>query len=193
MAVGISGAGGAWFGSISKKGAHSLKCLAQTSYLNLLFLSSQWITTHFLGVSSSQCFFTLFYSCHSAASASYSGALWQFCNSCWAKQREIQSNCVSKLVVSVHASTYSKPQISPLGINSVNHSLRLSCLGFVPPRESCLTPVSPETCPLVQAFLAECPGRLFLGHAQTQLKTGLQIQERHLFLFTDTLLVTKAK
>ncbi|XP_035460122.2 rho GTPase-activating protein 20 isoform X2 [Scophthalmus maximus] len=60
-------------------------------------------------------------------------------------------------------------------------------------RESCLTPVSPETCPLVQAFLAECPRRLFLGHAQTQLKTGLQTQERHLFLFTDTLLVAKAK
>ncbi|XP_071337538.1 rho GTPase-activating protein 20 isoform X2 [Trachinotus anak] len=60
-------------------------------------------------------------------------------------------------------------------------------------RESCLTPVSPESCPLVQALLAECPGRLFLGHAQTQLKTGLQTQERHLFLFTDTLLVAKAK
>ncbi|XP_068185667.1 rho GTPase-activating protein 20 isoform X2 [Antennarius striatus] len=60
-------------------------------------------------------------------------------------------------------------------------------------RESCLTPVSPESCPLVQAFLAECPGRLFLGHAQTQLKTGLQTQDRHLFLFTDTLLVAKAK
>ncbi|XP_074550283.1 rho GTPase-activating protein 20-like isoform X2 [Halichoeres trimaculatus] len=60
-------------------------------------------------------------------------------------------------------------------------------------RESCLTPVSPESCPLVQAFLAECPGRIFLGHAQTQLKTGLQTQERHLFLFTDTLLVAKAK
>ncbi|XP_047457166.1 rho GTPase-activating protein 20-like isoform X2 [Mugil cephalus] len=60
-------------------------------------------------------------------------------------------------------------------------------------RESCLTPVSPESCPLVQAFLAESPGRLFLGHAQTQLKTGLQTQERHLFLFTDTLLVAKAK
>ncbi|TMS06621.1 Rho GTPase-activating protein 20 [Larimichthys crocea] len=54
-------------------------------------------------------------------------------------------------------------------------------------RESCLTPVSPESCPLVQAFLAECPGRQFLGHAQTQLKTGLQTQDRHLFLFTDTL------
>ncbi|KAI3356063.1 hypothetical protein L3Q82_017327 [Scortum barcoo] len=60
-------------------------------------------------------------------------------------------------------------------------------------RESCLTPVSPESCHLVQAFLAECPGRLFLGHAQTQLKTGLQTQERHLFLFNDTLLVAKAK
>ncbi|XP_073329187.1 rho GTPase-activating protein 20 [Pagrus major] len=60
-------------------------------------------------------------------------------------------------------------------------------------RESCLTPVSPESCPLVQAFLAECPGRVFLGHAQSQLKTGLQTQERHLFLFTDTLLVAKAK
>lgn len=60
-------------------------------------------------------------------------------------------------------------------------------------RESCLIPVSPESCPLVQAFLAESPGRLFLGHAQTQLKTGLQTQERHLFLFSDTLLVAKAK
>ncbi|KAF3694560.1 Rho GTPase-activating protein 20 Rho-type GTPase-activating protein 20 [Channa argus] len=60
-------------------------------------------------------------------------------------------------------------------------------------RESCLTPVSPESCPLVQAFLAESPGRLFLAHVQTQLKTGLQTQERHLFLFTDMLLVAKAK
>uniref|UniRef100_A0A8D0CW34 Rho GTPase-activating protein 20 n=1 Tax=Sander lucioperca TaxID=283035 RepID=A0A8D0CW34_SANLU len=38
-----------------------------------------------------------------------------------------------------------------------------------------------------------CPRRLFLGHAQTQLKMGLQTQERHLFLFTDALLVAKAK
>ncbi|XP_053733012.1 rho GTPase-activating protein 20 isoform X2 [Synchiropus splendidus] len=60
--------------------------------------------------------------------------------------------------------------------------------------ECCLSPaVNPESCQLVQAFLAECPGRLFLGHAQVQLKTGLQTQERHLFLFTDILLVTKAK
>ncbi|XP_024142832.1 rho GTPase-activating protein 20 [Oryzias melastigma] len=60
-------------------------------------------------------------------------------------------------------------------------------------RETCLIPVSPETCPLIQAFLAESAGRLFLGHAQTQLKTGLQTQERHFFLFNDTLLVAKAK
>ncbi|XP_056145433.1 rho GTPase-activating protein 20 [Lampris incognitus] len=60
-------------------------------------------------------------------------------------------------------------------------------------RENCLIPVNPESCPLVQAFLAGCPGRVFLGHAHAQLKTGLQTQERHLFLFTDTLLVAKAK
>ncbi|KAK1902880.1 Rho GTPase-activating protein 20 [Dissostichus eleginoides] len=75
---------------------------------------------------------------------------------------------------------------------SISHSggrdLLSACEG-----ENCLTPVSPESCPLVQAFLAECPRRLFLGHIQTQLKTGLQTQERHLFLFTDTLLVAKAK
>ncbi|CAB1328833.1 unnamed protein product [Coregonus sp. 'balchen'] len=57
--------------------------------------------------------------------------------------------------------------------------------------ENCLSPVSPETCPLVQAFLS--PWRMFLAHAHTQLKTGLQTQERHLFLFTDTLLIAKAK
>ncbi|KAM6970585.1 rho GTPase-activating protein 20 [Aplochiton taeniatus] len=58
-------------------------------------------------------------------------------------------------------------------------------------RESCLSPVNPESCPLVQAFLG--PGRHFLAHAHAQLKTGLQTQERHLFLFTDTLLIAKAK
>uniref|UniRef100_A0A8C7XDG0 Rho GTPase-activating protein 20 n=1 Tax=Oryzias sinensis TaxID=183150 RepID=A0A8C7XDG0_9TELE len=60
-------------------------------------------------------------------------------------------------------------------------------------RETCSMPVSPESCSLVQGFLAESAGRLFLGHAQTQLKTGLQTQERHFFLFNDTLLVAKAK
>uniref|UniRef100_A0A671UJZ9 Rho GTPase-activating protein 20 n=1 Tax=Sparus aurata TaxID=8175 RepID=A0A671UJZ9_SPAAU len=85
-----------------------------------------------------------------------------------------------------------KTHIFSLRINSLFHPLCV-CLGFLSLRESCLTPVSPESCPLVQAFLAECPGRVFLGHAQSQLKTGLQTQERHLFLFTDTLLVAKAK
>ncbi|XP_077392522.1 rho GTPase-activating protein 20 isoform X1 [Festucalex cinctus] len=60
-------------------------------------------------------------------------------------------------------------------------------------RESCLTPASPESCGLVQSFLSESPGRAFLGHAQVQMKTGLQTQDRHLFLFTDTLIVTKTK
>ncbi|XP_075993914.1 rho GTPase-activating protein 20-like [Genypterus blacodes] len=60
-------------------------------------------------------------------------------------------------------------------------------------RESFLSPVSPESCSLVQASLSECRGRLFLGHAHVQLKTGLQAQERHLFLFTDRLLIAKAK
>uniref|UniRef100_A0A7N6ANB6 Rho GTPase-activating protein 20 n=1 Tax=Anabas testudineus TaxID=64144 RepID=A0A7N6ANB6_ANATE len=78
-------------------------------------------------------------------------------------------------------------------LRSQRISLCVSVLHVLSSRESCLTPVSPESSPLVQAFLAECPGRLFLGHVQTQLKTGLQTQERHLFLFTDTLLVAKAK
>ncbi|XP_061782101.1 rho GTPase-activating protein 20-like [Nerophis lumbriciformis] len=60
-------------------------------------------------------------------------------------------------------------------------------------RDSCLTPLSPESCALVQTFLSDCPTRVFLGHVQTQLKTGLQTQDRHLFLFSDILLVTKAK
>ncbi|CAL8289329.1 unnamed protein product [Lota lota] len=59
-------------------------------------------------------------------------------------------------------------------------------------RESYQVPVCPETCLLIQSYLA-CPDRSFLLHGHAQLKTGLQTQERHLFLFSDTLLVTKAK
>ncbi|KAK0140458.1 Rho GTPase-activating protein 20 [Merluccius polli] len=59
-------------------------------------------------------------------------------------------------------------------------------------RESFQAPVCPETCLLIQAFLA-CPDRSFLLHGHAQLKTGLQTQERDLFLFSDTLLITKAK
>ncbi|XP_026530885.1 rho GTPase-activating protein 20 [Notechis scutatus] len=58
-------------------------------------------------------------------------------------------------------------------------------------REGCFSPVSPETCPLVQSFLS--PSRAFLLEGHVQLKTGLQTQERHLFLFTDILAVAKSK
>ncbi|XP_076838535.1 rho GTPase-activating protein 20-like [Brachyhypopomus gauderio] len=58
-------------------------------------------------------------------------------------------------------------------------------------RENCLSPVSPETCLLVQSYLS--PSRRFISHAYAQLKTGLQTQDRHLFLFTDILLISKAK
>ena len=58
-------------------------------------------------------------------------------------------------------------------------------------RENFVPLVSPEACPLVQSFLV--PSRAFLGHAHVQLKTGLQTQERDLLLFTDTLLIAKAK
>ncbi|RVE75351.1 hypothetical protein OJAV_G00015740 [Oryzias javanicus] len=59
-------------------------------------------------------------------------------------------------------------------------------------RESFLVPVCPETCPLVQSLLAGSD-RSFLLHGQTQLKTGMQTQDRHLFLFTDILVIAKAK
>ncbi|XP_053312425.1 rho GTPase-activating protein 20 [Spea bombifrons] len=58
-------------------------------------------------------------------------------------------------------------------------------------KENCFSPVSPETCPLVQAFI--CPSRMFVTHSHVQLKTGLQTQDRHLFLFTDIMLVAKSK
>ncbi|XP_041440504.1 rho GTPase-activating protein 20 isoform X2 [Xenopus laevis] len=58
-------------------------------------------------------------------------------------------------------------------------------------KESCFSPVSPETCPLVQAFL--CSTRLFVAYSHVQLKTGLQTQDRHLFLFTDIMIIAKSK
>ncbi|XP_061571342.1 rho GTPase-activating protein 20-like [Cololabis saira] len=59
-------------------------------------------------------------------------------------------------------------------------------------RESFLVPVCPETCPLVQSFLTGAE-RSFLLHGQAQLKAGMQTQDRHLFLFTDLLVIAKAK
>ncbi|KAG7256156.1 hypothetical protein CRUP_007842 [Coryphaenoides rupestris] len=56
-----------------------------------------------------------------------------------------------------------------------------------------LAAVCPEACPLVLAYLLAAPQRTLLLHGPTHLKTGLQTQERHLFLFRDMLLVTKAK
>ncbi|XP_066562562.1 rho GTPase-activating protein 20 isoform X2 [Amia ocellicauda] len=58
-------------------------------------------------------------------------------------------------------------------------------------RESCLSPISPESCPLVQSFL--CPARVFVADSHVQLKAGLQTQERHLFLFSDILVIAKSK
>ncbi|XP_035984422.1 rho GTPase-activating protein 20 [Fundulus heteroclitus] len=59
-------------------------------------------------------------------------------------------------------------------------------------RESFLVPACPETCPLVQSFLTGSR-RFFLLYGHAQLKTGMQTQDRHLFLFTDILVIAKAK
>ncbi|XP_068575787.1 rho GTPase-activating protein 20-like [Cebidichthys violaceus] len=59
-------------------------------------------------------------------------------------------------------------------------------------RESFLVPVCPETCSLVQSYLSGSD-RSFLLHGHAQLKTGMQTQDRHLFLFNDTLVIAKAK
>ncbi|KAJ7416247.1 rho GTPase-activating protein 20 [Pitangus sulphuratus] len=58
-------------------------------------------------------------------------------------------------------------------------------------REGCLSPLSPEAWPLVQSFI--CHNRTFILDGHVQLKTSLQTQERHLFLFTDILVVAKSK
>ncbi|KAM9836017.1 LOW QUALITY PROTEIN: rho GTPase-activating protein 20-like [Aulostomus maculatus] len=59
-------------------------------------------------------------------------------------------------------------------------------------RESFLVPVCPETCPLVKSFLTSYE-RSFLLHGHAQLKTGMQTQDRHLFMFNDLLVIAKAK
>lgn len=59
-------------------------------------------------------------------------------------------------------------------------------------RESVLLPLCPDTCPFVQSFLTGSD-RLFILHGHVQLKTGMQTQDRHLFLFTDILVIAKAK
>ncbi|KAM7375321.1 hypothetical protein PAMA_014429 [Pampus argenteus] len=59
-------------------------------------------------------------------------------------------------------------------------------------RESFLVPICPEMCPLVQSFL-NGSDRSFLLHGHAQLKTGMQTQDRHLFMFNDILVIAKAK
>ncbi|XP_026157260.1 paraspeckle component 1 isoform X2 [Mastacembelus armatus] len=59
-------------------------------------------------------------------------------------------------------------------------------------RESFSVPERPETCSLVQSFLSGSE-RCFLLHGHAQLKTAMQTQDRHLFLFNDILVITKAK
>ncbi|XP_020489783.3 rho GTPase-activating protein 20-like [Labrus bergylta] len=59
-------------------------------------------------------------------------------------------------------------------------------------RDNFVIPVNPESCPLVQSCLAGSD-RAFLLHSHAQLKTGMQTQERHLFLFSDILVIAKAK
>ncbi|XP_069495813.1 rho GTPase-activating protein 20 [Ambystoma mexicanum] len=58
-------------------------------------------------------------------------------------------------------------------------------------RENCISPISPETCPFLQSLTA--PNRQFLMDGHVHLKTGLQTQERHLFLFSDVLVIAKSK
>nr|XP_014352128.1 PREDICTED: rho GTPase-activating protein 20-like isoform X2 [Latimeria chalumnae]XP_014352129.1 PREDICTED: rho GTPase-activating protein 20-like isoform X2 [Latimeria chalumnae] len=58
-------------------------------------------------------------------------------------------------------------------------------------REGCFSPIIPEACPLVQSFIV--PNRMLIMDGHVQLKTGLQTQERHLFLFNDILVIAKSK
>ncbi|XP_033979515.1 rho GTPase-activating protein 20-like, partial [Trematomus bernacchii] len=60
-------------------------------------------------------------------------------------------------------------------------------------RDSFLVPVCPESCSLVQSLLLPGSDRSFLLHGNAQLKTGMQTQDRHLFLFSDLLVIAKAK
>lgn len=59
-------------------------------------------------------------------------------------------------------------------------------------RETFQMTVCAETCPFIQSYLDNSV-RSFLLHAHAQLKTGMQTQDRHLFLFSDIMIVAKAK
>ncbi|XP_030642399.1 rho GTPase-activating protein 20 [Chanos chanos] len=51
--------------------------------------------------------------------------------------------------------------------------------------------ILPESCPLVQSLLS--PTRSLIHYGSAQLQMGLQRQERTLFLFTDLIIISKAK
>ncbi|XP_067903513.1 rho GTPase-activating protein 20 isoform X2 [Heterodontus francisci] len=60
-----------------------------------------------------------------------------------------------------------------------------------PSRDGPISPTSPDSKSLVQAFSS--PTTAFIMDERVQLTTGLQTQERHLFLFSDVLVITKSK
>ncbi|XP_072914160.1 rho GTPase-activating protein 20 isoform X1 [Hemitrygon akajei] len=61
----------------------------------------------------------------------------------------------------------------------------------LPSREQLISPTSPDSKSLVRAFSS--PTTAFIMDERVQLTTGLQTQERHLFLFSDVLVITKLK
>lgn len=61
----------------------------------------------------------------------------------------------------------------------------------LPSRDGPISPTSPDSKALVRAFSS--PTTAFIMDEQVQLTTGLQTQERHLFLFSDVLVITKLK
>ncbi|XP_078403553.1 rho GTPase-activating protein 20 isoform X1 [Cetorhinus maximus] len=60
-----------------------------------------------------------------------------------------------------------------------------------PSRDGLIPPTSPDSKSLVRAFSS--PTTAFIMDERVQLTTGLQTQERHLFLFSDVLVITKSK
>ncbi|GCC29507.1 rho GTPase-activating protein 20 isoform X1 [Chiloscyllium punctatum] len=60
-----------------------------------------------------------------------------------------------------------------------------------PSRDGLISPTSPDSKSLVRAFSS--PTTAFIMDERVQLTTGLQTQERHLFLFSDVLVITKSK
>uniref|UniRef100_UPI00398E9531 rho GTPase-activating protein 20 n=1 Tax=Pristiophorus japonicus TaxID=55135 RepID=UPI00398E9531 len=60
-----------------------------------------------------------------------------------------------------------------------------------PSRDGLISPTSPDSKSLVRSFSS--PTTAFIMDERVQLTTGLQTQERHLFLFSDVLVIAKSK